>query len=375
MHVFIVSIIGQSLMHLLLGTLIWLSTEKGSRLRRITIDVIITLYIIFLGGWCFRGLLGYETLANMLVILNSYYIFLVIWLSYTLIPILSIFILEWTKVLQKEKAKYYRRITLITLIPITIILCIIGHHNTTHPIVNEYDIVLDHKGPEKDLKIAFVSDVHIGEFIREKQIKQMVGMIKAEDPDYIFFGGDMLDYYFSFIEKQPAITKMLKELLPDRGKVFYVLGNHEYYADTAKKIEWMKEIGTLMINDAVQIDDSLYLVTRDDATQDPRPPLQQIMQKVPQGSTTILLEHQPATTKESQENGIDLALHGHTHNGQFIPFNWVVALRFPKSFGWYKEGDTQYVVSSGYGIAGSTFRIGTRSEIVIINLKLRNQSH
>ena len=82
----------------------------------------------------------------------------------------------------------------------------------------------------------------------------------------------------------------------------------------------------------------------------------------------ILLDHQPFHIDESVKNGIDLQLSGHTHNGQMWPLNYLTRLIYEVSYGYLKRGDTQVIVSSGYGLWGPRVRSGSRSEVLLINI-------
>ena len=73
-------------------------------------------------------------------------------------------------------------------------------------------------------------------------------------------------------------------------------------------------------------------------------------------------------SQEAVDNGIDLQLSGHTHNGQFWPFNYLVKSMFELSWGYKQKGNSQFYVSSGYGSWGPPVRIGSQSEIVIIEI-------
>jgi len=89
-----------------------------------------------------------------------------------------------------------------------------------------------------------------------------------------------------------------------------------------------------------------------------------------QDQIRIVLDHQPHSFAESKENDIDLHLSGHTHNGQIFPFNLIVSKIYELGYGYKKSGNTHYFVSSGLGLWGAPIRIGTRSEIVSIVLKV-----
>lgn len=368
MHVFIISIIAQTLLHTLLATLVWYSTPKGSRSRRVLIGGVVILYLLFIVGWSVRSLLTMDQLSALLRVYNNYYIFLVLWMTYSILPIAIISLMEWRRKLPKPKATALRGRVLLIILPITIALCIWGHTNTKHPRTQTYDIALPNKDGTRELKVALITDIHIGEWIQTKEIDKLVRMVQAESPDYVLLGGDIIDYHFSMVEAHPEITQALRKLHPDPSHLFIALGNHEYYVDTDEKIEWLKSIGTLLVDSVVHLDEGLYLIGRDDAMNKQRQTLQGLLSQIPQDAPKILLEHQPLPKHEASNNHIDLALHGHTHGGQFIPFNWVVALRYPYSYGHYFDESSHTVVSSGFGVAGSTFRIGTKSEIVILNI-------
>ena len=95
------------------------------------------------------------------------------------------------------------------------------------------------------------------------------------------------------------------------------------------------------------------------------------MQGVTRGNYIILLDHQPYHLEEAEQNGADLQLSGHTHRGQIWPLNWVTKKMYECDYGQCRRGQTDYYVSSGMGIWGGKFRIGTDSEYVVINVKNR----
>ena len=83
---------------------------------------------------------------------------------------------------------------------------------------------------------------------------------------------------------------------------------------------------------------------------------------------TLLLDHQPYHLEEAEAAGIDFQFSGHTHHGQIWPGNWITDLMYEKAYGPHRRGATRYYVSSGLGIWGGKFRIGTRSEYVVLHL-------
>ena len=110
------------------------------------------------------------------------------------------------------------------------------------------------------------------------------------------------------------------------------------------------------------------IVGRDDRSNPRRKSVGQLMSGVNRDNYIIMLDHQPYHLEESEQNGVDLQLSGHTHRGQVWPLNWVTAAMYECDWGLWKRGKTDYYVSSGIGIWGGKFRIGTDSEYVVINV-------
>jgi uncharacterized protein len=80
------------------------------------------------------------------------------------------------------------------------------------------------------------------------------------------------------------------------------------------------------------------------------------------------MDHQPFGLREAVEEGIDLQISGHTHDGQLWPFNYIVEAIYELPWGYRKNGNTHFYVSNGLGTWGPPVRIGNRPEIVQIHL-------
>jgi predicted MPP superfamily phosphohydrolase len=93
------------------------------------------------------------------------------------------------------------------------------------------------------------------------------------------------------------------------------------------------------------------------------------MKKADPAKPVILLDHQPFHLDESAKYGVDLMLSGHTHNGQMWPLNYVTSMIFELSYGYLRKGTTHFIVSSGYGLWGPRVRLGSRSEVLLINIE------
>ena len=90
---------------------------------------------------------------------------------------------------------------------------------------------------------------------------------------------------------------------------------------------------------------------------------------------TIVLDHQPYHLEEAEAAGIDFQLSGHTHRGQVWPISWITDAIYECSWGEHQRGSTRYYISSGLGIWGGKFRIGTQSEYIVATLGIRPHHH
>ena len=99
-----------------------------------------------------------------------------------------------------------------------------------------------------------------------------------------------------------------------------------------------------------------------------RKPLDALMAGIPKDKYLILLDHQPYHLEEAEAAGIDFELAGHTHHGQLWPASWITDALYECACGPHQRGATRYYVSSGLGIWGGKFRIGTRSEYIVADI-------
>jgi uncharacterized protein len=246
---------------------------------------------------------------------------------------------------------------------------IVGNYRFNHPQTVRLDISVDKPKQGKELKIVAVSDVHLGFSIDKKRLQRYVKMINDEHPDLVLMAGDISDRPVLPIIKQ----NMKEELSSIHAKygVYAINGNHEYMAEKPLAMTpYLKESGIKVLRDEVAlIDSGLYIIGRDDKMNPNRKSLRELVNGTDKSLPKILLDHQPFQLNEAQENGIDFQFSGHTHNGQFFPGNLFVNWIYELGYGYMKKGATHYYVSSGLGIWGPQYRIGTQSEMVVIRLK------
>lgn len=216
-----------------------------------------------------------------------------------------------------------------------------------------------------DYKMVMVSDMHLGFHNRRAELARWVDLINAEQPDMVLIAGDIID-----ISTRPLVEEnMAEEMRRIKAPVYACLGNHEYYSSEPKARQFYREAGIrLLIDSTAVVDSAITIVGRDDRTNPKRKALAQVVGNAPDSTYTIVLDHQPYELEKAEESKVDLQFSGHTHRGQVWPISWITDAIYECSWGAMQRGDTHYYVSSGLGIWGGKFRIGTQSEYVVVTL-------
>jgi predicted MPP superfamily phosphohydrolase len=223
------------------------------------------------------------------------------------------------------------------------------------------------------LRLVQISDLHVGATIRREFVQRVVARVRTLQPDIIAFTGDVADGSVAHLRAHVA---PLAELAAPHGK-FFVTGNHEYYSGAESWTNEMQRLGfTVLLNQnrAVEFQGCKVLlagVTDFSAThimpQHKSDPAQALAQEA-HCDLKILLAHQPRSVFAAARSGCDLQLSGHTHGGQFLPWNWLVPLQQPYVAGLFKHQNTWLYVSRGTGYWGPPLRIGAPSEITLVTL-------
>jgi uncharacterized protein len=249
------------------------------------------------------------------------------------------------------------------------IALVAGNYKFNHPEIVSFNLETNKPKQNKVLKIVAVSDLHVGFSIKKKQLQHYVDLINVQHPDIVLIAGDFFDRDVESVEKQ-KMQDELRHIRAPKG-IYAINGNHEFYSGNLKAVDnFYHNAGVhLLTDDVALIDSAFYLIGRDDRTNTHRKPLKYLTEGLDPALPTILLDHQPHHLEEAEQNGIDLQISGHTHEGQFFPGNLIVKREFEQAHGYLRKGKTQYYISSGLGIWGPQYRIGTQSELVVINLK------
>jgi len=216
-------------------------------------------------------------------------------------------------------------------------------------------------------KIAFVADTHFGATVSPKRAESLRRILEKENPDLILFGGDIFETNY---KDSIPYADILAKILP--SKKFGVLGNHEYYQGLEQARNSFNKAGiNLLENRSINFENINIIGVNDIKTaQITKQEFENILKRERNPNTfNILLTHTPVYFENAAKNGIDLMLSGHTHRGQIWPFNFLVRLTTPYTYGQFQDEKSNLIVTSGTFFWGPPMRFLTNNEIVIINLQ------
>lgn len=267
----------------------------------------------------------------------------------------------------------FRKWAFIFTIAISALLITWGFINALIPVVTRYDIKINKSAGEiKNLRIAAVSDIHLGSIIRKRSIRKLSGMLNELHPDLVLLLGDIVDGEIGPVLRGDLLQYFTCPKCTDG--LYAITGNHEFIGGGSRTIPYIESKGIRVLKDEVAtLKGGIQLIGRIDRDSfrfygKERSPLDSLMAKVDTTRPVILLDHQPFHLNETAEKGVDLQLSGHTHNGQMWPLNFITARIYELSYGYLKKGNTHFIVSSGYGLWGPRVRSGSRSEVLLINI-------
>ncbi|MDL2223060.1 metallophosphoesterase [Bacteroidales bacterium OttesenSCG-928-M11] len=266
----------------------------------------------------------------------------------------------------------FHQIQVISGYALVAFILIVGNIKFTHPEVIEEEIVVDKDGGKySDLRVVAFSDMHIGLYVDKKNTKKYVDFINSLNPDVIIIAGDLIDNNIEPLLRE-RINEELDQLIAPLG-IYFCPGNHEYISGIDASLNFIAKTKIQVLKDSVvRVGDSFWIIGRDDRSVANRVSLKQLIEKTDSNQPLILLDHQPYNLSEAEINGVDLQFSGHTHNGQLWPLNLLVKKIYEVGSGYKKKGNTHYYVSSGLALWGPPFRVGTRSEAVVFNLKFKD---
>ena len=229
--------------------------------------------------------------------------------------------------------------------------------------------------------IAQISDIHVGPTIKRGYLQQIVNRVNGLKVDMVAVTGDLVDGSVAELAQHVA---PLAELTSTHG-TFFVTGNHEYYSGASAWVAELQRLGLrVLMNEHVVLQHgqtslapphSLLVLAgvadwsagHYDSSQRSDPHAA-IAGAPLRAAVRLLLAHQPRSAVEAAKAGFDLQLSGHTHGGQFWPWNFFVRFQQPFTAGLHRMESLWIYTSRGTGYWGPPKRFGAPSEITYLRL-------
>jgi len=222
-------------------------------------------------------------------------------------------------------------------------------------------------------RIVQITDIHVSPTVKRPYVAGIVTKVNQLDADIVALTGDLVD------GSVPRLSGDVEPLAATRSRYgnFFVTGNHEYYSGAPAWIRKVQSLGFTVLNNSHRIiahnrrkillgGVSDYNAGRfyDSQRSDP----QSALRGAPPVDLKILLAHQPKSIFAAAKAGFDLQISGHTHGGQFFPWNFMVHFFQPYVAGLHRHQNTQIYISRGTGYWGPPLRLGSSSEITLLRL-------
>lgn len=273
-------------------------------------------------------------------------------------------------------AQAFQMIHMGGLFPILLagLCCLWGYINVKRIRVTNYQVPVANLAGG-NLRIAMISDMHLGAVLREEDLSEVVEKINRAKADVVVFGGDIFEESTTKAQLHAAM-EAFSHIEAPQG-VYYVPGNHEYAAqrqgtlnvdDVARRFA-CRGITTLR-DQGLLVDERLYLIGREEKETGDRAALGDLVAENDQNLPLVVVDHHPTELQEAHNLGVDLHLSGHTHGGQLFRIR-KMGERFGHSdmmYGKRSIGGFHAIVSSGVGAWRFPMRIGSPSEVVVVDL-------
>lgn len=288
-----------------------------------------------------------------------------------------------------EFKKIYITATVLLLV-LSLGLNIYGTYHAKDIQITKYDVKKETVNIDKPMRIVLIADLHIGVNSDFKMFEDMVKKVNSQKPDLILVGGDIVNSAFGALKTPDKYAALFKKMKARCG-TYAIYGNHDVDEPllggfTIKEMEdskrnpkmpkFLKDCGWKLLTDehvTIPELDGLVLVGRRD---DSRPgeglkarmSLQEVMKGISPEKPILMLQHEPLDLEQLSDYGIDINMSGHTHDGQVFPGNIYARMKSPQAYDIMKWKDTTSIVTSGVGFYGPPIRVGTISEIVVLDL-------
>ena len=288
--------------------------------------------------------------------------------------------------------KYVFTVTGAICAAFLVLLSLYGIFHAKKITVTPYQVTVNKKVPNMNsMKIVLLADTHFGYNAGVIHAREIVRKINKQNPDLVCIAGDIFDNEYDAIMEPTKMEKILKKIKSHYG-VYACWGNHDLNEpilagftfkqapEDVKDPRMKKFLENSNIHplrdESVLIDNRFYVIGRKDASLtekigETRKTPEQLISSLDKNKPVFIIDHQPKGLQELADAGTDLDLCGHTHDGQLFPGNLTIKTMWENPRGLLQKDSMTNIVTSGAGVWGPAMRIGTDSEICVINVSFK----
>jgi predicted MPP superfamily phosphohydrolase len=280
-----------------------------------------------------------------------------VWLGILFLMLSALVVYEPVRLILRVDSK----ITGIVIVSIVLMVSVYAIINAMFIKVKTVDIPLPNL--DRPLKAALLSDIHVGTIHNSGYLKKIVDKTNALNPDMVLITGDLFDGLGSVNRQTVEPLNNLK------ARTFFTIGNHEVYYGPDRVEDVLASTNVVLLRNEVTEYKGIQIVGVDNPlreNQKDNPVLQELI--INRAVPSVLMYHPPSGLEDALQAGINLQVSGHTHSGQLFPFTLLTKLYFPRTKGLHRTGNMYLYISSGTGTWGPPMRLGSGSEITLINL-------
>lgn len=268
----------------------------------------------------------------------------------------------------------------------------------------------------EEFSAVFFTDIHVDPLFNREKLERFIAQADSIKPDYLLFGGDLADISTAKLDAQGYDSLFKKLTATAKIAAVAVNGNHESMQERSgsNPDAWMRKTGFVVLDDSTACLGEVCFTGRTDfmvarGRDAERKPLVELMpdtivltelaqytvavEVIPPDSLVeiadtiapavaydtavvhrpwILLDHQPKGIEMTHSGRLpDLALSGHTHDGQFFPVTFIIDYVWKLAYGKGALGGVLWLVSSGFDCWGPPVRFGSDSEFWVIKFKTK----
>ena len=335
----------------------------------------------------FLPLSKFQKIINFIsnIYIGILFYIIIINIIFIIIKLFNKKILKKDFTIYKTKKKLYIY-SLVCILSIFIIM-LYGFIHAKDIKIKYYNIDINKQSDISNLKIALISDLHLGYNVGYQMINQMVDKINDEHVDIVLIAGDIFDNSTITVDNIEKVEQSFSELHSEYG-TYAILGNHDVNErlfcgftvnGNNKRLNYLniffKNSNIKLLDDEILNIGNINIIGRQDYEKNgfntKRKDIKNLIKNINKDNPIIVLQHEPLELNELARLNVDLNLSGHTHGGQFFPLTLIKYFN-NNFYGLHRINNMNSVITSGIGVFGPNIRINSKSEITIINLKFKN---